>query len=348
MPTVLDAWKIYQELVLKKSSLKSQTTEKGRWMHYIEPALGCKELSALTPLELALFRSKLENMQEPAQLSQQTVYHILSLLRRVLKTAWEYDLCTTKFPIFRMPKFDNRRERFLTQQEARNLFFELKVRSSLWYSISMFALQTGLRAGEIFNLKKMDVSFSTQHLTAFDAKTGTRHVRINNKAIAILKEYMPNHAGDYFFVNSKGYKFNQPSSIFKKCVNICKLNDGITDRRQMIVFHSLRHTFDSWLVQNGESISVIKEILGHKNSKTTERYSHLAPDQTLIAIEKVNKLVSEALYGSLVPVNEPPKVIKGQKLFNGEICSEDVILGADGRYYTGILTEKGIRILSVD
>lgn len=67
-----------------------------------------------------------------------------------------------------------------------------------------------------------------------------------------------------FFVNSKGYKFNQPYSIFKKCVNICKLNDGITDRRQMIVFHSLRHTFASWLVQNGESISVIKELLGHK------------------------------------------------------------------------------------
>lgn len=346
MATVLDAWLIYNKLILQKASVKSQTTEIGRWKHYIAPSLGCKDMSVLTPLELALFRSKLENIREPAPLSQQTVYHVLSLLRRILKTAWEYDLCSSKFPVFRMPKFDNRRERFLTKEEARSLFFELKVRSPLWYSISMFALQTGLRAGEIFNLKKMDVSFSTKHLTAFDAKTGTRHVRINDEAIEILKKYLPISPGGYFFVNLKGDKFNQPSSIFKKCVDACRLNDGIVDRRQRIVFHSLRHTFASWLIQNGESISVIKELLGHKNSKTTERYSHLAPDQTLFAVEKVNILIKNALYGTKqkLPV---PDIKIGQKLPQGKICSDDVILGADGKYYTGVLTESGVRILSV-
>ena len=124
MSTVLDAWLIYNKLILQKASAKSQTTEIGRWKHYIAPSLGCKELSVLTPLELALFRAKLENIREPAPLSQQTVYHVLSLLRRILKTAWEYDLCSSKFPVFRMPKFDNRRERFLTREEARRLFFE--------------------------------------------------------------------------------------------------------------------------------------------------------------------------------------------------------------------------------
>ncbi len=210
-----------------------------------------------------------------------------------------------------MPKFDNRRERFLTKEEARSLFFELKIRSTLWYSISMFALQTGLRAGEIFNLKKMDVSFSTKHLTAFDAKTGTRHVRINDKAIEILKNYIPNSPGEYFFVNSRGNKFNQPYSIFKRCVNICSLNNGIIDRRQRIVFHSLRHTFASWLVQNGESISVIKELLGHKNSKKTERYSHLAPDQTLLAVEKINLLIKNALYTTKQESQIVPKLTIG-------------------------------------
>lgn len=348
MSTVLDAWLIYNKLILQKASAKNQTTEIGRWKHYIAPSLGCKELSVLTPLELALFRAKLENIREPAPLSQQTVYHVLSLLRRILKTAWEYDLCSSKFPVFRMPKFDNRRERFLTREEARRLFFELKKRSLLWYSISMLALQTGLRAGEIFNLKKMDVSFSTKHLTAFDAKTGTRHVRINDKAIQILKEYAPSAQGDYFFVNSKGYKFNQPSSIFKQCVNACALNDGITDRRQRIVFHSLRHTFASWLVQHGESISIIKELLGHKNSKTTERYSHLAPDQTLLAVEKINQLVNNALHKTdHEPIETIPQLRTGQNVPQGKICSEDIILGADGRYYAGILTDTGVRILSI-
>jgi integrase len=55
-------------------------------------------------------------------------------------------------------------------------------------------------------------------------------------------------------------------------------NKGITDARQKLVFHSLRHTFASWLVQRGTPIYEVAKLLGHSTVRMTERYSHLAPD----------------------------------------------------------------------
>lgn len=55
------------------------------------------------------------------------------------------------------------------------------------------------------------------------------------------------------------------------------LNDGITDRRQKVVAHTLRHTFASWHVMAGTDIYTLKELLGHSVIQMTERYSHLAP-----------------------------------------------------------------------
>ena len=52
----------------------------------------------------------------------------------------------------------------------------------------------------------------------------------------------------------------------------------IQDARQRVVFHSLRHTFASWLVQRGTPLYTVAELMGHTTLEMTKRYSHLAPD----------------------------------------------------------------------
>ena len=68
-------------------------------------------------------------------------------------------------------------------------------------------------------------------------------------------------------------------------VKALSLNDGITDPRDRVVFHTLRHTFASWLAIQGTPIYTIKELMGHKTLAMTERYSHLIPDAKRQAVK---------------------------------------------------------------
>ncbi|MBS7094189.1 MAG: tyrosine-type recombinase/integrase [Azospirillum sp.] len=75
------------------------------------------------------------------------------------------------------------------------------------------------------------------------------------------------------FPSRNGNKIEHISRTFKRVVKAVGLNNGISDRRQKIVFHSLRHTFASRLVQKGVSLYEVKELLGHTDIKMTK---HLA------------------------------------------------------------------------
>ncbi|WP_408936570.1 tyrosine-type recombinase/integrase, partial [Desulfobulbus sp.] len=77
--------------------------------------------------------------------------------------------------------------------------------------------------------------------------------------------------------------------MFRKAVQESGLNDGITDSRQKVVFHTLRHTFASWLVQAGFPIALVSQLLGHSNINVTMRYAHLAPSQAREAVSLIDR-----------------------------------------------------------
>ena len=93
------------------------------------------------------------------------------------------------------------------------------------------------------------------------------------------------------FPTADGKKRVQVSRAFMKCVSQLGFNDGVTDSRQRVVFHTLRHTFASWLVQKGVPLHTVAELMGHKSIAMTQRYAHLSPD----SLRNAAKILGEGL-----------------------------------------------------
>lgn len=91
---------------------------------------------------------------------------------------------------------------------------------------------------------------------------------------------MANGPGELVFVSRTGKRITAISDTFQRSVDALGLNDGVTDSRKRVWFHTLRHTFASWLAQSGEfTLQEIQEYMRHDRIEMTERYAHLIPGQ---------------------------------------------------------------------
>jgi len=69
------------------------------------------------------------------------------------------------------------------------------------------------------------------------------------------------------------------SYTFRCTVDELELNNGIEDPRLKICFHSCRHTYASWMVEQGQDLYTVQKLLGHKTNVMTQRYAHLSENK---------------------------------------------------------------------
>ena len=98
---------------------------------------------------------------------------------------------------------------------------------------------------------------------------------------------MPTDRNTYIFTDRNGSKIKEVSNAFERVIDRIGFNDGITDRRYRVVFHTCRHTFASWLASQGVPIYTISKLMGHKSISMSERYSHLSPDHKKTAVNGI-------------------------------------------------------------
>ena len=232
-------------------------------------------------------------------LSPGSIKHCLVVFRQIFNKAIQWGFYEGKNPIkgVKLPILQNKRERFLTYDEADLLLSELKNTSGHVHDMALLSLHCGLRAGEILNLKGQDLDFENGLINISDPKNKqSRKAFMTESVKAALLKNIPDSPNDYVLKDRwHGQRIKRVSHTFSRAVKNLGLNDGITDARQKITFHSLRHTFASWLALQGETILTIKELLGHKTLAMTERYSHLSPDHKRQAILKLEKSFNEKL-----------------------------------------------------
>jgi integrase len=144
----------------------------------------------------------------------------------------------------------------------------------------LLSLNTGIRQGELFSLawEQIDLQQRTLTVLASHAKGGaTRTIPLNAEALAVLSTIKPERpAGLVFKSPVTGGRFNNVKKAWAQIVQTA----GIPGLR----WHDLRHDFASKLVMRGVPLYTVQKLMGHANSRMTQRYAKLAPDTLAQAV----------------------------------------------------------------
>lgn len=169
--------------------------------------------------------------------------------------------------IVKHPKYELNPPRVLSALEYRALRDAASSDPRI-YAIIEVLLQTGIRIGELANIRTEDVKDNVLTVRPYEGHPA-REVPLNKRAKEALKRYSearPNASDNHLFITKTGRPFlirNIRDAIeryFKKAgIENAKIND-------------LRHTFVSHHLKNGISIVFLSKILGHKRLSSTERY----------------------------------------------------------------------------
>ncbi len=289
-------FKDYLAAQVNKNS-KSISKEKQLMAFHILPFFNDISIKEINSRKLDEFLRALQektSSRTGKKLSPSTVRYAIAVLRQMWNYAHTRDLVNTTFPLrAKLPKEDNKRTRFLTQEEANMLLERLASRSAYVHDISLLSLYCGLRQGEIFKLQWGDVNFQQELVHVRDRKNKESGVAYLPKNVLQMLQKRFNsqehRANEFIFSNNDGTAKQFMSKTFMVTVDELAFNKNIGDRREKVVFHTLRHTFASWLAQKGVSMFELAELMGHKDITMTQRYSHYNPDK----LRKAAMLIEE-------------------------------------------------------
>jgi integrase len=145
---------------------------------------------------------------------------------------------------------------------------------------------TGARLREILNLKWDHVDLQRGLLFLPDSKTGKKTIVLGGAALAILTNLK--HVGSYVVAGNDPEK---PRTDLQRPWELVSKRAGLEGLR----LHDLRHSFASIGAGSGLGLPIIGKLLGHSNSKTTERYAHLAVDPVRRAADDISAQIAKAM-----------------------------------------------------
>ena len=136
---------------------------------------------------------------------------------------------------------------------------------------------TGARVYEISNIRSESINLNSGLIRIMGKGGKERYIQISNEAVLeILRKYYAENEKDikrsgYFFVNNRGNRYTEQSIrlMLKKYTKKAGIETKITP-------HMFRHSFATYLIEEGVDVSCVQQILGHSSIKTTQIYIHVA------------------------------------------------------------------------
>ena len=245
---------------------------------YLNPAnkkslvayFGDKFLHEISPLMIEQYKR-----ERKETVKSSTVNRALVILSSMLNRAIDWGKAKNN-PMQRVKllKINNQRLRYLEKVEIQNL---LNVSSPKLNAIITLALNTGLRKGEIEKLKWDDVDLRKNTICLLEQKNGSKsYIPINGPARQVLMTHRRCINSPFVFCKNNGESYN-----VRKSFETALKKSGILNAS----FHTLRHTFGSYLAMSGVDLNTIRELMRHKSISMTLRYAHLSKDHKGRAVD---------------------------------------------------------------
>jgi integrase len=264
--------------------------------NHILPSLGKVGMRSLSPSQVLVL---IQGMKEKG-LSSSTCNRALILTRFMFNCALKWGVIAAHLenPCRHVKEMveNNKKERFLNREEVFKLKSELaKSRNKFLPYIIQLMILTGCRRGEALNAKLVHFDFGRSDWVVPLPKGGkARHIPLNDLAIQTVratvayKQSLSSEVrnSEYLFPSPiTGEPFKQIHYSWDKARRAALLED--------VRMHDLRHSFASALVNSGMTLYDVKQILGHTNIKTTERYAHLSNERLKAAASSVVSFYGE-------------------------------------------------------
>lgn len=292
-----DIWEDFYSYA--KANKKSHRDDFFRYKKHIKPVFADRFIRDITSDEIEDFKVRLLK-----KLSEQSVCHVLGIMRTAFNKVIKSGKFSGKNPVssVKFPSTNNKnRLRYLTPFEVDDMLLPMLCESSqAVYEMAYISIYTGMRADEIFSLKWQDINLGSRTIFILETKnTESRTAYMTDGILDILSRKKKGLPHEYIYpqeivrgATSKGgwrqalptTKKKEVSKTYFRILDEIGLNDDVVDSRYRVCFHTLRHTFGSWLAIRGESLQTIAELMGHKRISQTMRYAHLCPDKKKLAV----------------------------------------------------------------
>jgi integrase/recombinase XerD len=267
--------KFIQQLQLKAYSKSTINTYRNE-VHIFLQTLGNVTAQSLTIVDL---RRYIQYCIAKLNLTENTIHSRLNALKFLYEQVLGRDRFFIELP---RPKKHLQLPKVLGEEELRKLFASptnLKHKAILFIAYS-----AGLRVSEVINLRLQDIDRERQQLFIHCSKgKKDRYVRLSPLVLDVLEQYYKKAEVKPTNFLFEGQEKGKPYTIrsAQKIFTDAKQKAGIS---KSVSFHSLRHSFATHLLEKGIDVIFIKDILGHFDLRTTQRYLHVRKD-VLINIE---------------------------------------------------------------
>jgi integrase len=246
---------------------------------HIRPKWGKMRLDEITTQDVAKWLAELrQSGKAPA-----TVEKIRITFNRSFELALKWGTPGVKANPVRgipRPKFSNARDRFLSPDDAARLLKATEAsRNPQLKNIVGLLLLTGARKNELLQAQWQHVDLQRKVWFIPTSKTGqSRHVPLSQAAIDMINQLPRWEKCPWLLPNPKTKK---PFTDIKHPWETARRSAGLPD----LHIHDLRHSAASFMINAGIDLFAVGRILGHADHQSTMRYSHLANDTLLKAVE---------------------------------------------------------------